>query len=161
MMNPPGSNFAPSPSAGPLQDNLYLVASLDHLSWALPVSQVIEVMRPLPVAPAPGAPGAVAGTAMIRGEPTPIVDLRRLVGAAPSPPSRFIVVRAERRRVALAVDHVPGVERIPPGALEAAPHLLSRAAPDALEAVTSLHGELLHILRSARLIPGSLAALPT
>ncbi|MCE9582140.1 MAG: chemotaxis protein CheW [Planctomycetes bacterium] len=133
----------------------FVLVELDNLVFALPISNVLEVLRPLPVEPVPGAPTVVSGLSIIRGEPTPVVNLRRLVGAPPAPPSRFLVVRAGPRRVALEVDAIRGVERIGREMLEAAPPLVSRAVAEALEAVSSLDGRLLLVLNAARLVPAA------
>ncbi|KAF0243507.1 MAG: hypothetical protein FD180_3291 [Planctomycetota bacterium] len=138
----------------------FLLIPLDSLSCAIPLSHVLEVLRPLPVERLPGAPDIVSGVAVIRGEPTPVVPLRRLLGADPAPPSRFVVLRADRRRVALAVDGVAGIERIPAEALNASPPLVSRALAEALEAVAFLDGALLLVLRAARLVPETVSGGP-
>ncbi|HVZ36331.1 MAG TPA: chemotaxis protein CheW, partial [Polyangiaceae bacterium] len=55
---------------------------------ALPVTQVVETLRPLPAERLAGMPAFVTGVGMIRGEPVPIVDPGLLLGdetrAAPS-----------------------------------------------------------------------------
>ncbi|MCC6740386.1 MAG: chemotaxis protein CheW [Planctomycetia bacterium] len=149
-------NFPPTPSANASPAPLFLLIPLDHMVCALPASEVLEILRPLPVDSVPGSPAVVLGLSLIRGEPTPVLDLRRLLGAGPAPSGRFIVLRTDRRRVALAVEGVSGTERIPSEALDQAPPLVSRAAAEALEAIASLDGALLLVLRTARLIPESL-----
>ena len=48
---------------------------------AVPAELAVETMRPLPVEGLPAAPSFVAGVALIRGVPTPVVDLAALVGS--------------------------------------------------------------------------------
>src|SRR5579864_4751234 len=58
---------------------------------ALALSNVAEIMRPLPIAPLAGAPEIVRGLSVIRGAPVPVVDLGRLLGSeAQSPSTRFV-----------------------------------------------------------------------
>lgn len=135
--------------------DLFVLFTLDNLVFALPVSHVLEVLRPLQVEPVPGTPEVVSGMSIIRGEPTPVLNLRRLVGAPPAPSSRVLVVRADGRRVALEVDAVIGAERIARGTLEGSPPLVSRAVAEALEAVSSLDGRLLLLLSAAKLVPAA------
>jgi purine-binding chemotaxis protein CheW len=138
----------------------YLLVPLGSADCAIPVEHVVEILRPLPVEKVPGSPAVVAGIAVVRGTPIPVLDFRRLLGAEPRTPSRFVVVRTGGRRVALAVDGVSGIERIPAEVLTAAPPLLSRAASDGLEAVSSLDGALVLVLRTAKLVPEAVAGVP-
>ncbi|MDO9015980.1 MAG: chemotaxis protein CheW [Myxococcales bacterium] len=130
-----------------------LVCTAGGRRCALPVGHVIETMRPLPVELVVGVPDFVAGLALIRGAPTPVVDLGRLLGAtAAAPWGRFVVVAAGGRRVALAVDAVLGVRALDAAALEALPPLVEDAAGP-IAALAALDGELLVVIRGARLVP--------
>ena len=117
-------------------------------------------MRPLPLEPLAGVPPEVLGAAIIRGVPTPVVDVRRLLGGAADPPARFVTIRAGATTVALAVDHVVGVVAVEPAALHALPPLLSGAAAGAVAAIGRLDAELLLVLEAARLVPPELLAAP-
>ncbi|HZE91839.1 MAG TPA: chemotaxis protein CheW, partial [Rhizobacter sp.] len=59
---------------------------------ALPLSHVVETMRPLPTETIAGAPDFVCGLAVIRGAPVPVVDLARLLGATDTQARRFVTV---------------------------------------------------------------------
>ncbi len=73
-------------------------------------------MRPLPIDPDPRADASyVRGTSRIRGERCPVFDTAALLGVAGSRPRRFVVVRDDGRRVALAVEAVLGVEPVGDG----------------------------------------------
>jgi purine-binding chemotaxis protein CheW len=134
-----------------------LVTRVGGVACALPIAHVIETMRPLPVEPI-GASGddglaLVEGLAMIRGAPVPVIDARRLLGVPGAAASRFVVVRAADRRVALAVDAVLDVRRIDAAALPGLPPLLRDARRDAVSAIGALDAELLVVLDSARVLP--------
>jgi purine-binding chemotaxis protein CheW len=109
-------------------------------------------MRPLPVTPLAGTPPPVAGAAVVRGAPVPVVDLAALVGAdRVAPPARFVLLRLGARCAALAVDGVVGVARVDSAAAEP---LLSGAAAGAVASLgATLDGELLVVLRAARIVP--------
>lgn len=113
-------------------------------------------MRPLPVEPLAGIPRPVLGVAIIRGRPTPVVDLGWTLAAEESQPGRFVTVDVAGRRVALAVGSVVGVRSIPADALHELPPLLRDADADAVAAIGTLDAELLMVLRGARLLPESL-----
>jgi purine-binding chemotaxis protein CheW len=122
---------------------------------ALPLADVIETMRGLPVAPIADAPGFVIGVAVIRGAPTPVVDTVALLTGRAGSAARWVTIRAGARIVALALDAVIGMRAVEPG--ESAPPLLSQAAGDAVAAIGRLDGALLLFLHTARLLPDSVA----
>jgi chemotaxis signal transduction protein len=61
----------------------HLLARAGEVVCALPLDAVRRVVKALPVHPLPGAAGELAGLAEFAGEPLPVLDLARLVGAAP------------------------------------------------------------------------------
>jgi purine-binding chemotaxis protein CheW len=119
---------------------------------SLPLTHVVETLRPLPVEPVAGAPPGVLGLAVIRGSAVPVVDVARLLGAAGVRAERFVTVMVGDRRVALAVDRVLGVRAVAPESLQVLPPLLG-ADSDVVAAIGLLDSELLLVLRSARLLP--------
>ncbi len=128
-----------------------------HAYWcALPLRHVVETMRPLPTSPIAGAPSFVAGVAIIRGAPVPVVALSRLLGATGAEPRRFVCVRTERGVVALAVDDVRGVRSLAGQSLRALPSLLQHAEPHMVTAVGTLDAELLLVIQTARAVPDEL-----
>ncbi|MGH7295882.1 MAG: chemotaxis protein CheW, partial [Polyangiaceae bacterium] len=119
-----------------------------------PVQCVAETMRPLPVEPLVGQPSFVLGVAIVRGVPTPVVDLARLLGSPTSTAaSRFVSLRFEARPVAIAVDAIAGVRALPAGAISSATALLGDEETRAWEALGTLDGRLLVVLRAARVVP--------
>lgn len=120
-------------------------------SCALPVSSVIETMRPLAVQEVAGAPAAVLGIAVIRGVPTVVVDASRLLGADRVAPERFVTVRLGARSIALAVDAVIGVRTLSSAQLHGLPPLLSGAV--SIDALGTVDADLVVMLRAAYLIP--------
>lgn len=128
---------------------------------ALAAEHVIETMRPLPCDPVAGAPPFVVGVAVIRGRPTPVVDVGALVGAPhDAPAARWITVAVGDRVVGLAVADVVGVRRLNGDAAAGAmPPLLSDAARGAVSALGVLDGELLLVLQGATLVPDDVLEL--
>jgi purine-binding chemotaxis protein CheW len=112
---------------------------------------VVEVMRVGPIAAVAGAPAFVSGLSLIRGAPTPVVQVALLLGGRVAPPRRLVTVRAGGRIVALAVDAVLGLRWI--GDAAEPPPLLRQATADVVSAIGALDAELLLVLNTARLIP--------
>jgi purine-binding chemotaxis protein CheW len=110
-------------------------------------------MRPLAVKPMAGVPSFIEGLAVVRGVPTPVINVSSLLSGETSPATRFVTVRAGTRRIMLAVDAVVGIIEIPPGSVDALPQLLQNAELAAISAIGVLDAELLLVLRSTRLIP--------
>jgi purine-binding chemotaxis protein CheW len=127
--------------------------------WAIPLRHVVETMRPLPTTPIPGAPSFVDGLAIIRGEPVPVVDLSRFLGATTTHPTRLVCLRTDRGRLALAVDEVQGLRSIASETLHALPPLLQCADSQLIAAIGVLDAELLLIMETTRLIPDEVWAI--
>ena len=122
---------------------------------ALPLAQVVETLRPLPVQGFGGTPDFVLGAAIVRGLPIPVVSAARLLDGVAVTGRRWVCVFAGSRRVALEVDDVLGVRMIDGiGAVLRQP-LLEGADPERAATLGRLDGELLRTLQAAHFVPGS------
>jgi purine-binding chemotaxis protein CheW len=136
-----------------------LLCQVDASYLAIPISHVIEVTRPLAVTRLPDAPSWVSGVAVLRGIATPVIDARKLLagaaesGEAPSPPppaTRWVALRIDDRRVALAVDAVLRAHSLAPEMSQEVPPLLGSTR--AITALGTLDKKLLMVLAGARLL---------
>jgi purine-binding chemotaxis protein CheW len=130
-----------------------LICSLGTSLCSLPLDSVVESFRPLPVEPFSGAPDFVLGIAIVRGAPVPVLDLARLVRGRPGLPTRFVVLKAGERRVALAVDDVVGVRPVAVERLAELPPLLGDADTATVSAVGMLDSALFLVLQGSRIVP--------
>lgn len=135
-----------------------LLCRAGRMLCALPLAHVVETMRPLPVDAIGAAPTSVLGLALVRGEPTLVIDLARLLGAGESSPRRFVSVRTGSRTVALAVDEVIGTRALSRDELRALPPLLREAELDSIAAIGRHDAELLAVLESGQIVSGIEAA---
>ncbi len=119
---------------------------------SLPLRQVTETMRPLPIEGVAGAPHFVLGLAVIRGAPVPVVDAARLLGKADAPSGRWIALTVGLRQVALAVDSVLGVRPLPTNARHTLPPLLRDASRDLVSELGLLDEAQLLVLQGGRLL---------
>jgi purine-binding chemotaxis protein CheW len=99
-----------------------------EVEYAVHIARVKEIANPLEVVALPHPPPAVVGVADYRGEVVPVVDLRTRFGlpsAAVTRRTKWIVVDAAGRLVALVVDAVTEVFGTGGAELRAAPSLSS------------------------------------
>lgn len=85
----------------------YLLVLLEDIQLALPLALIERVERMPAFSPLPGAPRDVTGMINLAGEAVPVADPRRRLGLAPRPQrldDRLVLVRTDRRRMALWVD---------------------------------------------------------
>jgi purine-binding chemotaxis protein CheW len=123
----------------------------------LPIEQVVEIMRLLPIERIAGASEHVLGLSVIRGAPVPVVDLGLVVADRPAPCTRLVTVRTATGTVALAVEAVLGVTAIA-DAFNQLPPLLRDAAADTVSAIGARDSELILFLRTGRLVPEEVLA---
>lgn len=124
---------------------------------ALPLGNVAETMRPLPVAALAGVPSFVLGVAVIRGSATPVVDAGVLLGLPEPPaPKRFVTLKTGETFVAVAVESVGGIRHIAPEMLQRLPPLLG-ATTEHIEAIGMLDREFLLVIQAARMVPESVS----
>jgi purine-binding chemotaxis protein CheW len=116
----------------------------------LPLTSVVEIMRPLPVQALAGLPAYLRGLAVIRGQPIPVVDVSTLLaGVAGDRIGRFLTMRGEGRPFSLAVEAVLGMRTVDRGALRAIPEL-REPARELVDSVGALGTELLTVLKASR-----------
>lgn len=123
------------------------------IHYAVSIGRVREIINPLPIVELPHPPPTVLGVAHHRGEVLPVVDLRQRFGlppAAATRKSRFIIVTARQRSIALIVDAVTDV--FGPGA-DAARHVPSLGAGEEARGITSSYivgGQLVFVIDGDR-----------
>ncbi len=111
MTQSPGGAGPSAEPAGSGDRYLLVQAGVDRC--ALPLARVRRIVRELQVTPLAGASPELKGLAEFGGEPLPVLDLARLVGATPGPTPLYPVTvigwagpEAGRELVGLAVDSV-------------------------------------------------------
>jgi purine-binding chemotaxis protein CheW len=138
-----------------MNDNsaLSLLCRVDTRFCALPLENVIETTRPLPIEPVSGAPDFVLGLSIVRGSAVPIVDAGRVLSGKPSVPTRFLILKVGERRVGLAVEAVLGIRTLSSVSEQQLPPLIRNAEADVIVAIGALDTELLVVLSAVRVVP--------
>jgi purine-binding chemotaxis protein CheW len=130
-----------------------LVVRVQTCVCAVSLMHVVEIMRPLPVEPIAGMPSFVRGVSIIRGVPTPVVDLGVVLGTAGGVAERFVTLRLGDRQVALSVGAVLGVRELDVSKIQELPPLLQGASKDVIEAMGTLDEEILMVLQASWELP--------
>ncbi|MCC6998987.1 MAG: chemotaxis protein CheW [Deltaproteobacteria bacterium] len=133
-----------------------LLCRVQRTFCALPLTSVVETMRPLPVQRLGGLPPFLCGVAIIRGEAVPVVDLATLLGLSEDAPTRYVTLRVGEHHVALAVSEVVGVRALLPARLGELPGLLRDSTAQFVQLLGTLDERLLLVLNGARLVPDGL-----
>lgn len=124
----------PTPPAGGAADALVQLCTfrIGGEDYAIDLLRVREIIPPRPITPVPRAPSFLEGVIRLRGEVLPVLDVRKRLGVPPAADARrarFLVANVARRRIALVVDEVCEVLRLPRGEIRAAPALAQDGAP--------------------------------
>ncbi len=119
----------------------YLGFLLDGEGYGIPIDGVVEIMKPLPITPVPGARPEVLGLMSVRGRLSTVFSLRACLGLGPrrtDSRSRVLLVETADEQVGFLVDEVRGVFRADPDSLEPpsafggepGPHVRGAARPE-------------------------------
>lgn len=92
-----------------------LLLRVGQARYGLPIAEVREVGVMQALERVVGAPPHLLGLLNRHGQPLPLLDLRRILGAEPPPPrldDLFVVVQRDEALLALLVDEVLGVAQM-------------------------------------------------
>jgi purine-binding chemotaxis protein CheW len=130
-----------------------LVFRAGSLLCALRLDEVIETMRPLATHPMAATPAYVRGICIMRGMPTPVVDVARVLGGGEAEVARFVAVRTERGPVAFATGEVVGIRPAVADSGSGQAALLGSAPGGLVAGIGRIGTEPLLLLQSMRVVP--------
>lgn len=126
------SRDKPGTAGGP-DPEMMLIFRLSGEVFALPVSDVHEILDPMPTTPVPGAPGFAPALINVRGAIAPLIDIRQRLRMQAMPAgdhARIIVldlpVGGVATRMAIMADAVDEVIETDRAALKPVPELGAR-----------------------------------
>ncbi|MEL6264255.1 MAG: chemotaxis protein CheW [Pseudomonadota bacterium] len=147
-------------------ERLVLAFSLEGERFALDVSNVSEVLDPLPATAVPNAGAFAPAVLNVRGAVVPLVDIRQRLGMAPAAsdaPQRLLVldltVAGEPTRVAMMADDVESIVELPAGAVEPVPALGIRWPAAFIEGVARHRDDILILLDQETVFPPAAQAV--
>ena len=122
--------------------------------FAVPSSQVAEVLHAGSITPVPLAADAIAGLIHLRGQIVPVIDMRLRLGLGEALVSGggLLVVRLGDDHYALRVDEVLDVERIPSDQIEPPSGNLIDLTTDPRTGVFAGEERLVHLLDPQRIV---------
>jgi purine-binding chemotaxis protein CheW len=125
-------------------------------TFAVPISQVHEILRVPHIAPVPEAPSHVEGVMNLRGKIISVVDLRKRFGERNlerGKRSRVMVVEIDRRKVGLIVDSASEVLKLAPSQIEPPPYTTSHGETDGyVVAVGKVQGRIILLVDLERVL---------
>jgi purine-binding chemotaxis protein CheW len=102
--------------AGSAEAIQLVVFKVDKSEYALPVSNVGEILRMVAISPVPEAPAWLPGVINLRGRVIPVIDLRTRLGLPAVPVginTPILVTEAEGHTVGLVADAVTELLTVP------------------------------------------------
>jgi two-component system chemotaxis sensor kinase CheA len=126
----------------------YILMELAGATYGVRSSSVLHIDMIEHVTPAPNAPPALDGIALVRGRLVPALNLRTRFGFPKQPydlRTRLVVIRHDQREVGLIVDAAREFVQIPADALQPPPEVIAGLSGNYLDMIATL-GERLVLL---------------
>ena len=136
----------------------YLVCQVGAHACALPLTCVVETMRPQPVETLSGTPGFILGLSIIRGVGVPVVDVAALLGRS-AEPTRFVTIRTGSGLAALATGDVLGVRALGETLIAQTSPLLGEITQEVVSAIAAADQRLVLVLQTSRIVPAAVWSL--
>lgn len=103
------------------EDTQLMTFRLDDQEYALPIANVVQVVRIVAITPMPEAPKIVEGAINVRGKVIPVIDIRKRFNLQAKPHdlnTQLLIAQIDSRMMALIVDVVSEVLAMPASNVE-------------------------------------------
>jgi len=103
------------------EETQLVIFRLDDQEYALPIANVVQVVRIVAITPMPEAPEIVKGVINVRGKVIPVIDVRKRFNLSAKPydlNTQLLIAQMDGRMMALIVDVVSEVLTMPAGSIE-------------------------------------------
>ncbi|WP_249870259.1 chemotaxis protein CheW [Oceanobacillus saliphilus] len=133
----------------------FIVFKLKDQSFGVDVQQVISIERLQEITEVPRTSEFIKGVTELRGETTPIIDLKerlRIAETENTDDSRILVVSVQDMQVGLIVDAATEVKDISSDVIQPAPRLIGGVRDTFIRGVANIDGNLLMLLDLQRIV---------
>jgi purine-binding chemotaxis protein CheW len=134
-----------------------LVFELSGELYSVSATAVAEIRELLPLMPLPNVPPHVLGLINLRGTVLPVLDLRRKFSfelQPGGPDNRLVILKGPGYSIALWVDSVYGLARLPRTAFQPAPPGVACIAPEYYNQIAIVDGRMLIELNIQEVLAG-------
>ena len=115
--------------------------------YALPVTDVQEILKPMPLTPVPHAPEFVVGLINLRGQVATAVGLMELFSLGQSHPDMMnIVCKLDGKLIAFQVDEIGDVIELPVNNFDGPPVNLKSNIRRFLQSICKIEGNVYGVL---------------
>lgn len=140
-----------------VNDEIQLVLfNIGKESFGVKISQVREIIKLEEITNLPNSSQNVKGVINLRGQITPVIDLKIMLGFGASDTNehtRIIVVELGKNTIGMIVDSVSEVIRIRKKDIDSTPSLITTADADYITGIGKLDNRLLTILDLSKILP--------
>lgn len=138
----------------PVGDKLhhYVLFRIARQTYALPLTQVVRVLRMVAFTPVPEMPEWLSGIINLAGQTIAVIDLRHLLGQQSREPQlqdRLLMIESQQQTAAFAVDEVLSIQEFTDAQIEPPNQALSQSR--VLVAIVRQDDTLVMILDAHRL----------
>jgi len=141
-----------------IEDENFIQAVVFHLGreeFAFDVSQVKEIIRPLPITRVPKSKPFIEGVINLRGNVISVVDLRKQLhftaGNKPEQ-TRIIILETQGVTFGVIVDSVQETRQIPRETIQPPLALVSGVESEYISGVAKLEGRLISLLQIHKIV---------
>jgi len=99
----------------------YVLFRIGRQNYALPLTQVVRVLRMVAFTPVPEMPDWLSGIINVAGQTITVLDLRRLLGQQSKEPQlqdRLLIIESQQQTAAVAVDEVLSIQEFTDAQIE-------------------------------------------
>ena len=144
-------------TASSVQEQQLVVFRLGNEKYGIDIERVQGIERMQKVTVVPHAPHFVEGVINLRGQITPVMNLRTRFGfdkVEATKETRIVVVRMAEQWVGLVVDGVAGVQRLTSDHVEPPSDFVRSAESEYLRGIAKIEGGLLILLDLDKVLSG-------
>jgi purine-binding chemotaxis protein CheW len=126
-----------------------VVFELANEQYGVDIAAVESIIKIQPITVVPHAPAFVEGVTNLRGSVLPVIDLRKRFGLPQEDStknSRIVVVAIQSTKVGMIVDAVSEVLRVPEGAIEPPPPMVTSVDTAFITGIAKINDRLVILL---------------